>query len=162
MAVNIGKTDGTITVRLDPGYEIGSIKGINSTVQVRLDPGYNVVNGSQTIVIPIQSSGTFNGVSVLGKTIAGPTTSRALKVYAIALTTTAQVGIVAKFTNGAGSATEFWRYALQAPAQGIAGANIAVSPPSYLFATAAGATLALVLDSASLVHYSVSYFEETA
>lgn len=165
---------GTFQVFLpDTGHELGSVRGITNsiaihhlstagTLAVKLDPGYNVVNTSATLVVPIVTTGTFNGVSTLGKTIAGPTTSRVLKIFAIALSTTAQVHTVAKFTNGAGTAVEFWRYALQAPSQGIAGANLAVSPPGYLFATAAGATLALVLDTASLVHYSVAYFEETA
>lgn len=132
------------------------------TLAVKLDPSYNVVNTSNTLVVPIVTSGNFNGVSVLGKTIAGPTSGRVLKIFAIAITTTAQVGTVASLTNGAGTATEFWRYALQAPSQGIAGANLAVTPPGYLFATASGSTLALKLDNASLVHYSVSYFEESA
>lgn len=172
--IGVSLKPGTIAVSLDPGHEIGSIKGITNTIAIhhlstggtlaiKIDPGYNVVNISNTLVIPIVSSGSYNGVSVSGKTVAGPTSSRVLKVYGIALTTTAQVGIVAKFTNGAGtSPTEFWRYALQAPSQGIAGANLAVTPPGYLFATASGSTLSLVLDSASLVHYSVSYFEESA
>ncbi len=174
MAVDIGKTAGTITVRTDPGYELGSIRGINSSISahilstggslnVKLDPSYNVVNQSSTITIPIVASGSASGISVSGNTIFSPVTSRVLKVYAIALTTTAQVGITAKFTNGAGTGpTEYWRYALQAPSQGIAGANLSVTPPAYLFAIASGATLAMVLDSASLVHYSVSAFRESA
>lgn len=174
MAVNIGKTDGTITIRTDPGYELGSIKGINSsvsihlnstagTVAVKLDPGYNVVNGSETIVLPRTVSGTANGVSTSGNTVVSGVASRVIKVFAFALTTTAQVGIAPRFTNGSGaSPTEFWRYALQAPSQGIAGANLAVTPPAYLFATVAGSTLSLVLDSASLVHYSVGYYLESA
>ena len=107
-------------------------------------------------------AGTFEGVSDLGKTLKSPIASRNIKVFAINLTTTAQVHTVAKFTNGAGAATEYWRYALQAGSQGIAGANLAVTPPGYLFACGSNTTLALHTDNASLVHYSVSYFLESA
>lgn len=133
------------------------------TIAVEIDPGYNVVNAGQTLVIPRSISGTASGVSVSGNTIKAPVTSRLIKVYAFSITTTAQVGIAPRFTNGnGGSPTELWRVALQAPTQGIAGANLAVTPPGYLFATASGETLSLVLDSASLVHYSVAYFLESA
>lgn len=133
------------------------------TIAVKIDPGYNVVNASSTIVLPRTVSGSASGVSVSGNTLVSPVTSRLIKVYALALSTTAQVHLNARFTNGAGtSPTEFWRYGLQAPSQGIAGANLAVSPPSYLFATASSSTLSLLLDSASLVHYSVGYYLESA
>lgn len=132
------------------------------TVAVKLDPGYNVVNAAHTIVIPRTVSGTFNGVSDLGLTLVSPDSGNNIKVFAIALTTTAQVHVSSRFTNGAGSATEFWRYALQAPSAGIAGANLAVTPPGYLFATGVNTTLALHLNTASLVHYSIGYFKESA
>ncbi len=155
--------DGSIVVRSITNSAAVHILSTGGTLAVKIDPGYNVVNTSSTIVIPQNSSGSYNGVSVSGATLAGPTAGRVLKVFGIALTTTAQVGIVAKFTNGAGTGpTEYRRYALQAPAQGIAGANIAVSPPAYLFASSSGGTISLVLDSASLVHYTIDYFEESA
>lgn len=190
--VNVGTVADTVKVQLDPGHELGSVKSINSTVAVyfdpaeptikgitntigvylsgtagtiatKIDPGYNVVNAGSTISLQKTVSGSASGVSVSGNTIKSPVSSRVIKVYAINLTTTAQVHLTAKLTNGSGgSPTEFWRYALQAPSQGISGANIAVSPPAYLFATAATDTLALVLDSASLVHYSIGYFLESA
>ena len=172
MAVNIGKTDGTVTVRFDPGYELGSIKGINTsaavhigstggTLAVKLDPGYNVVNMLSTAGI-FTTSGSFNGVSTLGQTLVSPSASYNFKIFAYSLSTTGIVPIVAKFTNGAGSATEFWRLAMQAPASVSTGANFGVQPPGYLFATGVNVTLALVLDSATLVHYSVSYIKESA
>lgn len=156
--LNMQLKPGTIAVSLDPGTTLGKAdQGIASTTQGWL------VNTSSTLVVPIVAAGSFNGVSTLGKTIAGPTSSRVLKIYAYSITTTAQTSLTAKLTNGAGSSpTIFEEWALQAPAQGISGANLAVTPPGYLFATPSGATLALVLDSASLVHYSFKYFEESA
>lgn len=178
----IGKVEpgvGTFQIFIpDTGHEIGTIRGNTNTLTVFLpDTGHTVgkvdqgvggtsawlVNDSATAVIPITATGSAAGVSVSGNTVAGPTASRVLKVYAFSLTTTAQTSLTVKFTNGAGtSPTVFYEMALQAPAQGIAGSNMVVSPPGYLFATAAGATLSMLLDSASKVHYSVYYFEESA
>lgn len=133
------------------------------TIAVKIDPSYNVVNTGSTIIIPQTASSSTSAVSVSGATVVSPVTSRLIKVYAFSLTTTGVVNITARFTNGAGtSPTEFWRVALRAPSTGIAGANLAVTPPGYLWATASGSTLSLLLDTASLVHYSVSYFLESA
>lgn len=108
------------------------------------------------------SSGSVVGSYPSGKTVAGPDAGDKIKVFAISVTTTAQEHMVVTFNNGAESTpTEYWRYALQAPAAGIAGANLAVTPPGYLFATGVGSTLGINVDSDSLVHYSVSYFVES-
>jgi len=122
----------------------------------------NIHDLSGTATAHYVATGTFEGVSNLGKTLASPVASSVTKVYSISFTTTAQVGTVVRLTDGAGSATEYWRYVLQAPSQGIAGANIAVPPPGYLFATGSNTTLAIHTDNASLVHYTVAYFRESA
>lgn len=175
--------DGTVTLgsALPAGSNnIGSVDIANRPDIQRV---YNVVDGtislgsaipagtneigkiydlSGTATTYYQASGTYEGVSDLGKTLASPASGSNIKVYAISITTTAQTGTVVRFTNGAGTATEFWRYALQAPSQGIAGANLAVTPPAYLFATGDNVTLAIHTDNASKIHYSVSYFRESA
>uniref|UniRef100_A0A7V3N5E7 Uncharacterized protein n=1 Tax=candidate division CPR3 bacterium TaxID=2268181 RepID=A0A7V3N5E7_UNCC3 len=154
---------GSIGVYYSPSEP--TIKGITNSVAVYFsgsEPTVKVKDTYSTSIISGTVSGSYAGVSALGQTLVSPESGRAIKVYAIALTTTAQVHLTAKFTNGAGTPTEYWRYALQAPSSGISGANLAVSPPAYLFATSAGSTLALVLNSASLVHYSIAYFKESA
>ena len=153
--IAIGAKDGTFAVYFNPAnpkVSIGSdIVAVNAQHTASIAAAGGTVSGSTSVV------------SVSGQTIISPEASRSIKVYAIGITTTAQVHLTARFTNGAGtSPTEYWRYALQAPSQGIAGANLSVTPPGYLFATAANTTLSLLLDSASLVHYSVAYFKEAA
>lgn len=172
-------TSNTLSVFFpDTGHEIGSIRGNTNTLTVFLpDTGHTIgkadqgvgslpnawfINALHTASI-FTVSGSASGVSVSGNTIISPSASYSFKIFAINITTTAQDHIVAKFTNGAGtSPTEYWRYALQAPSQGIAGANLAVSVPSYIFATGTSTTLSLVLDTASLVHYSIAYIKESA
>ena len=157
---------GTMTVAFDSSR--GFLQGINTSVGVyfdRANPSVTIANFSalaQTSSI-FNASGSCSSAALGGNTIISPSANYSFKIFALQLTTTAQTGIYARFTNGASSTpTEYWRYALQAPTQGIAGANLAINPPGYLFATGTSTTLALLLDSGSLVHYSVSYIKETA
>lgn len=247
MSVNVGKTDGTVTVRLDPGYTLGNV-GVNNaagasavniqdggnsitidgtvtgitnsiavhvlstggTLQVRLaessaglhtddtafTPGTDVgvpvmglfddtatdsvdegdagilrMTGNRILMAHTDStasiftvSGSTSGVSPSGVTLVAPSANYSFKVFAFSLQTTGIVSCVARFTNGGGSATEFWRGLVTSNQTSSApvGANLAVSPPSYLFATGTSTTLSLHLDTATLVHYSVSYFKESA
>lgn len=82
-----------------------------------------------------------------------------LKVYAFSLTTTSTTAMTCIFQSGAGG-TELWRVVLQAPTSVSTGANLAVTPPAYLFATASATLLNLNLSSANAVHYSISYYDE--
>jgi hypothetical protein len=80
------------------------------------------------------------------------------KVYAYSLTTTSATEVVFAFMSGA---TRLWEGILMAPAGASAGANIAVSPPTYLFApTLTNTSLTLSLGTAVAVHFSVAYFQE--
>ena len=109
------------------------------------------------------TSSSYGGNALAGVTIIAPSANYNFKIFAFSLSTTAQSNIFGRFTSGASSSpTEFWRVALQAPSAGISGANLAVTPPGYLWATGTSTTLSLVLDSASLVHYSVSYIKESS
>lgn len=286
MAVNLGKTDGTITVRFDPGYELGSIKGINNSVAVHVlstngtlgvrftdEPTvisagkdgttsrslrmnsdgaikiYDIAAGSVTVsgtitgitnsiaVHVLSTGGTLNvrmadnsaglitddtaftpgtdlgfpamglfddtatdsvdegdagilrmtgnrilmghldttaslfvasgsasGVSTSGNTIISPSANAAFKIHAFSVQTTGQVSLTCKFTNGSGSSpTEYWRPLITASGvTGAQGANLASLPSAPIFVTGTSTTLSLVLDSATLVHYSVAYTKESA
>lgn|SRR3990167_1703672 len=165
-SVYLAQTAGTIGVRV--GQVDGSIAihlvGTGGSVAVKLDPGYNVVNAAHTIIIPSTVSATTSGVSASGVQVVAPEAGHSTKVYAYSVQTTGAVSMAIKFTNGAGtSPTEFWRPLVTAGGvTGVQGANLAVTPPGYLFATGANVTLAIVNDSASLVHYSIGYFKESA
>lgn len=180
----LGKVDaglGTFNVQLDPGHTIGNIGTIatlTNTATVKFDPGYTLGKVDQGVASPTQAwlvnesrtasiftvSGSTSGVSVSGVQLVAPSAAYNFKVYAFSLQTTGIVSVVARFTNGGGSATEFWRGLVTANQTSSApiGANLAVPPPSYLFATGTSTTLALHLDTATLVHYSVSYIKESA
>lgn len=82
-----------------------------------------------------------------------------LKVFAFSLTTTSTTAVTCIFQSGA-SGTELWRVVLQAPTGVNVGANLAVTPPAWLFATASATLLNLNLSSGQTVHYSVAYYDE--
>lgn len=122
-----------------------------------------VANTSSTTVIPRSVSGSTSAVSDSGLTLVSPDAGNSVKIFGYSFTTTAQVQTVVRLTNGAGtSPTEYMRVALQAQSSGISGANIAVTPPGFLFATGANTTLSLLLGNGSLIHYTVYYFKESA
>ena len=112
------------------------------------------------------ASGTANGVSASGNTIISPSANASFKVYAYAIQTTGIVSLASRFTNGAGTGPiEFWR-PFVTPATTTSetrGANLSTAGPGNpLFATGVNTTLALLLDTATLVHYSVAYTKESA
>lgn len=82
-----------------------------------------------------------------------------LKVYAFSLSTTSATAVTCIFQSGAGG-TELWRVVLQAATSTSTGANLCVTPPAYLFATASATLLNLNLSGAIAVNWSVSYFDE--
>ena len=82
-----------------------------------------------------------------------------LKVFAFSLSTTSTTAVTCIFQSGA-SGTELWRVVLQAATSTNTGANLAITPPSYLFSTASATLLNLNLSGAQTVHWSVSYFDE--
>lgn len=81
------------------------------------------------------------------------------KIFAFSLTTTSTTAVTCIFQSGAGG-TELWRVVLQAATSTSTGANLSVSPPAWLFETAAATLLNLNLSGAITVHWSASYFAE--
>ena len=155
-SVKIIGQSSTLSVEFDPGHTLGKVEQGSGGTSAWL------TNAQHTASI-FTVSGTYEGVSDLGVTLCAPSASYNFKVFAYSLQTTGQVSTVCRFTNGAGSATELWRGIVTASGvTGVQGANLAVSPPGYLFATGTNVTLALHTGNASLFHYSVSYIKESA
>lgn len=173
----IMNTDGAIKVydivtgTISTVSTVAAVTGITNTVAIAAKDGTFAVyfSPSRPVVLADNQhtasiftvSSSVSGSYPSGKTVVAPSANYSFKVFAIAITTTAQAGSVVQLHNGGETETEFWRYALQAPTQGIAGANLSVTPPAYIFATGASTTLAIQVDSGSLVHYSVSYIKES-
>ena len=102
------------------------------------------------------SSGTLAATQVT-LVLAG---SNKTKVYAFSLTTTSTTGVICSFMHGSQSGPELWRVLLQAPSGANSGANLAVTPPGYLFATPSSGNLILFLSAAVRVDFSLAYYDE--
>lgn len=154
--VYLGATAGTLGVR------VGQVDGTVAVYFSQSKPA--VLSDIQGTASLFTASGSASGVSVSGNTIISPSANASFKVYAYSIQTTGQVSLATKFTNGAGtSPTEFWRPLVTASGvTGAQGANLATQPGAPLFVTGTSTTLSLLLDSATLVHYSVSYTKESA
>lgn len=144
--------DGTIGIRW----------GANAVTQPNAGiPAVNIYSTTNIFTV----SGSTSGGTTSGVTLVSPSANASFKVFAFSLQTTGIVGSVWRFCNGSGaSQTEFFRGLATAnqTSSTPVGANLAVTPPGFLFATGVSTTLALVSDTGSLVHYTVSYFKESA
>lgn len=165
LGVHIVGTGGTI------GVNVGTIAGTTAvylhstagTLWVKPDPaGTYFTNGAHTSSI-FTVSGSTSGGTTSGVTLVAPSSAYNFKVYAYSLQTTGAVSQAIRFTNGGDSETELWRPLVTASGvTGAQGANLAVQPPGFIFATGTNVTLAIKNDSGSLIHYSVSYIKESA
>lgn len=116
--------------------------------------GIVTIGGTGKTLLSLGGSAASSG----NNTLLSAGTNR-LKVYAFSLTTISTTAVTCIFQSGA-SGTELWRAILQAPSGAFAGANLAVAPPAWLFATASATLLNLNLSSAQTIHWSVAYYDE--
>ncbi|MEW6214544.1 MAG: hypothetical protein AB1478_04975 [Nitrospirota bacterium] len=93
--------------------------------------------------------------------IVAAVTGKKIKVFAYSLIMSSTTAVTCTFNNGA-AGTALWTVPLQALSGTISGANLAVSIPSFLFATGAGVLLELALSAAVSVTYSISYWDDDA
>lgn len=98
---------------------------------------------------------TANATSSLTALVSSAAATR-VKVFAYSVTST----LVAPGTLAFGSSgNRIWQFTLGSGSSGVTGANLAVTPPAYLFETEAAAALNfLTTASGPLFHVSVGYF----
>ncbi len=99
------------------------------------------------------------GNNSTSSTIVSSAASVKVKVYAYSITSTAQAINTLSFASSL--ANPIWQVQMQAISSGITGANLAVSPPAWLFATEAASPLVFkVTGTTGTYHLSFSYFTE--
>lgn len=159
-----------------------TVQGIASMTHLLVTPDANsAINNAQiggnTISTDVGTSGNgtqrivqANGAGRTLKSAGGSASSSGnntlvtagtnkLKVFAFSLTTTSSTAVTCIFQDGA-SGTTLWEVTLQAPTSVSVGANLAVTPPAFLFATSSATLLNLNLSGAQTVIWSVAYFDE--
>ena len=116
--------------------------------------GAQIVSHGQSLLSTYSTNLFISSNFVIGST----TTGQRIKVYAYSITSTVTTAQEVKFYDGA---NPIWSVVLQAQAGGIAGVNLAVTPPAFLFAGTAGSSMSVNLAS-SLAGFKagLSYFVE--
>ena len=164
--VNVALTSTVVTVKSAvAGFNVNVATATLGTVTVTgtVTPSTTagtVPNSVSTIILISKTlTGSTGSVSTTWTSIATPTDR--MKIYAFSFTTTSASEVTVLVCDGVfANAKEFWRATLMAPAGSNAGANLAISPPSFLFATRSASAVTISLSTAVLVHYSLSYFDE--
>ena len=104
---------------------------------------------------------TVTGTVSVDTDIVAAVASKRIKVYAYSLISASTTSNTITFQDN--GVTPIWTVPLQAPAaSSMFGANLAVSPPGFLFATTAGLKLRLDVSAAVNVTYSVAYWDADA
>lgn len=101
---------------------------------------------------------TVTGTVSADTDIVAAVASKRIKVFAYSLISASTTSNTITFQSNA--STALWTTPLQAITDTMTGSNLAVSVPSFLFATAAGEKLTLDVSAAQNVVYNVSYFDD--
>ena len=178
--INISSaTLGTLTITGTTVVTSGNINISSATLGTLTITGTTVVTSGNinvssatlgTVTITGSITNSVSTIPIVGRTLTGSTgtftatnasvtltpTNRA-KVFGFSLTTTWSTEVICVFHTGG---LELWRVTLAAPSGSSAGANLAVAPPAYLFASRSGTAVSLSLSTAAMVHFSTAYFDE--
>ena len=114
----------------------------------------------RTVLNDLQSTAFSTiGNNSTSSTIVSSVAAQRVKCYAYSITSTVQA--VNTLTFASSLANLIWTVQMQSLSSGISGANLAVTPPAWLFATEAASPLVFkVTGTTGSYHLSVSYFVE--
>jgi hypothetical protein len=117
------------------------------------------VGGSTPAAKTIKSlSGSF----AADADIVAAVTSKRIKVVGYAFFTFGTSATVVLLKSNGTSGTLLWTVALQSQASAVMGANLAVSSPAFIFATAAGEKLTADTNQSDTIYWSISYYDDDA
>lgn len=106
---------------------------------------------------------TYSGTFSSDTDVIAAVTSKRIKVYAYSIINTANTADTVIFKSNGTGGTELWRVYLRGPdANTPYGANLATSPPGFLFATVAGEKLTVDVSDTATLHVSIAYFDDDA
>jgi hypothetical protein len=113
----------------------------------------------RSLLPALQTFASSNAFTSSAATIATSNAATVAYVYAYSITSTNQTPTKVAFYTGAG--TLRWPIVLAAISSAVTGANLAVSPPAYLFAGSTGTALTLNIPSSGVGwKVGVSYWTE--
>lgn len=130
--------------------------GLSTPLPVQLRPGITTYNSTTNLITSTNTTAVYAIVSSAAAT--------RQKVYAYSITSTHAVPSTMLFLSSLGQT--IWAVQFGSGSSGVTGANLAVSPPAYLFATEAAAALNVVIENGSsagstvIARLSISYLSE--
>lgn len=106
---------------------------------------------------------TYSGTFSTDTDVIAAVTGKRIKVYAYSVINTSNTAETPLFKSGGTSGTELWRVHTKGPAADTPfGANLAVTPPAFIFATVAGEKLTVDVNAGATLHVSLAYFDDDA
>jgi hypothetical protein len=105
---------------------------------------------------------TASGSLTADTDVIAAVSSKRIKVIAYSFISVGTSATTVIFKSNGTSGTELWRLLMQSSTAIAAGANLAISAPSFLFATVAGEKLTVDVNAADTIHYSITYFDDDA
>lgn len=176
VTAQISSASSVVTVHISPTASVVTVKSSVAGFNVNIATATlgTVTTSLASTAVSISTAVTYSTIMLVSKTLTGSTGSVSttntsisvtpsgrVKVYAFSLTTTVTTSLICVFHSGSvANGLELWRVLLQAPSGASAGANLAVAPPAFLFASRSGTAVSLSLSTAAIVHYSLSYYDE--
>ena len=151
-SINIINTAGIVVTVSNTATNINIINSAGWIVSVSNTGGSVSLNNSKSIK---SITGTISATS----SVVAAISNKRVKVCAYSLITSSQTAVTV-LMNGGSSGTALWTVPLQSIASTYFGANLAVTAPSFIFATATNTLLEMNLSSANPVTYSISYFDD--
>ena len=159
----------TVTVQLNDNGTVREVLSctlqVNDTLFYSDTDNWSVITGNgekKSLVSTGKTLKTVSGSLTDDTDVIAAVTGKRLKVYAYSLISSGTNANTVLFKSNGTGGTEIWRSPLQSPASIMAGANLSIPPPSFLFATVAGEKLTMDVSVADTVHYSLAYFDDDA
>jgi len=158
--VNVSLTNTAVTAALSTTTTTSHIVAGQSGVAAGVGAtGTNVLRFVEASDAGRTLTGATGSISATWTSIFTPTNKA--KIYAFSFTTTSASEVTVLICDGVfANAKEKWRATLMAPSGANSGANLAVTPPAYLFSSRSASAVTISLSTAVLVHYSLSFFDE--
>jgi hypothetical protein len=170
--VNIRNRDtvaATVTVQYNNNATVRELLVItlqvNDSLQYLDADGWSVITGTgekKSVISTGKSIKTVSGSLTADTDVIAAVTGKRLKITAYSLISVGTNANTILFKSNGTAGTEQWRVLLQSSTAIAAGANLAVAPPAFIFATVAGEKLTMDVNQTDAVHYSITYFDDDA
>ncbi len=140
----------------------GSGAGVGSFEEITLGTGLTMNGTTLNSGDTMKSIKSVSGSLTADTDVIAAVGGKRLKVIAYSLVSVGTNANTVIFKSNGTGGTELWRVLLQSSTAIASGANLATSPPDWLFGTVVSEKLTIDVNQTDAVHYSISYFDDDA